>query len=64
MSILADIKKEIFMAMKFTDSTVDSSKKSSEYLQKQAYNQGLRDAMKIMEKHLQKNKEDNHGTVL
>lgn len=41
-----EVSKEIFLLMKFVDSTIESMKDSPEKKEVQAYNAGLRDALK------------------
>mgnify|MGYP004561164967 FL=1 len=45
-----EVSKEIFLLMKFVDPTIESMKDSSEKKEAQAYNAGLRDALKVFKK--------------
>ena len=52
MDKMNQIKKEIFTSMKMMDTTIKGIKESEEYKIVQAYNQGLRDAMAIFEREM------------
>lgn len=46
-----EIKKELFMSMKLLDKTIKGVKDSEEYKLAQAYNDGIRTAIKILDKY-------------
>ena len=51
-----EISKEIFLLMKFIDPTIESMKDSPEKKEAQAYNAGLRDALKVFKKYYKEEK--------
>lgn len=51
-----EVSKEIFLLMKFVDPTIESMKDSPEKKEVQAYNAGLRDALKVFKKYYKEEK--------
>lgn len=49
-----NIKKELLMEMKMTDTTIKGIKESEEYAFNSAFNSGIRSALKILEKYKDK----------
>ena len=47
------IKKDIFLKLKLMDTTIKGIKESEEYKENNAYNQGMRDVIKILENYIE-----------
>ena len=54
MSVIDDVTKDVFMKLHLMDRTIKGIEESEEYKLAQEYNKGLRDALTIFKKHMEK----------
>lgn len=54
MSVIDDVTKDVFTKLHLMDRTIKGIEESEEYKLAQEYNKGLRDALAIFKKHMEK----------